>query len=124
MANSRSLAQQRTGGVLIVVLVVMAAVAFLTAQGVRLSMLTNQAHQQRMKSAQIKEIVELARMRLDNERKAETFVVSVPGYTAGTERTANVSIDPKPKPADGWIITVRFPYNEASETIVTWESPL
>ncbi len=70
--------QSRHGGVLVIVLFTMMAVAFLASQGVRLMMLHNLNSDQRIKTAQLNELIELGRMRLASREVAEEFLVEVP----------------------------------------------
>lgn len=119
----RFVCSPRNGGVLVIVLVTMIAVAFLASQGVRLMMLGNHAHEQRIKSAQVHELLELGRLRLADKNEAESFDVHVPGSQAAPDRVGKVTIEKKSNSDHGWRIIVRFPYNQPNEMTVTWESP-
>ena len=116
----------RTGGVLMIVMVVMIASALMASQGVRLMMLANSAHDQRMKSAQVNELLELGRQRLADladQAQPDTFTAEVPSDNGLPPRVGQVTIEKKSNADGDWRIRVRFPYNQPQETTVTWESP-
>lgn len=106
-----------------IVMVIMIVSALMASQGVRLMMLTSSAHDQRMKSAQINELLELARIRLADQSQAEIFTMKVPTSSGLPARVGHVNIEKKPNADAGWRITVRFPYNQPQEMTITWESP-
>lgn len=122
MAIDANVMPRRHGGVLMIVLLIMIAVAFLASQGVRLMMLSNRAYDQRNTSAQIKELVELAKLRLADQNQEESLTVEVPNVSGRPARTASIVIENKVN-ASGWRIMVRFPHNQPNEMTVTWESP-
>lgn len=111
------------GGILLIVLITMIGVAFLASQGVRLMSLSNLAADQRVKTAQLNELLELGRMRLAGEGKAEVFSVEVPASRGVPARVGNIAIEKKSETDERWRIIVRFPHNQNNELTVTWESP-
>ena len=113
----------RTGGVLMIVMVVMIVSALMASQGVRLMMLASSAHDGRMRSAQINELLELGRQRLADQAQPETFTVEVPSDNGQSPRVGQVTIEKKSDADASWRIRVRFPYNQPQEMTVTWESP-
>ena len=119
----RTALRKRRGGVLVMVLIIMVAVALLASQGLRLMMLSHQAHEQHWKSAQIGELIELGRLRLAQFEQSEAFTVEVPETSGSATRRGHISIQPRTAGAEGWRITIRYPYEHPNETTVTWESP-
>ncbi len=110
---------------LMVALVVMLVVGVLAAQGMRMMRLSDTGLRQRVKQAQLHELLELGRMRLTEHAQAETISVEVPATAGIPARTAQLKIeqvsDPQAEIAAKWRIVVRYPFNESSETTVTWE---
>lgn len=123
MARNLDHPQNKRGSVLMIVLVIMVAVGFLAAQGIRLMMLTNRAYDQRTLSMQINELVELGRLRLANGQQSEEFVVDVPAGNGVATRVGKIKIEKKSDADDGWRIIVQFPHKQPNQMTVTWESP-
>lgn len=123
MHCQRARCSRHRGGILLIVLITMMGVAFLASQGVRLISLSNLAADQRVKTAQLNELLELGRMRLADEGKAGVFSVEVAASRGVPARVGNIAIEKKSETDERWRIIVRFPHNQPNELTVTWESP-
>ncbi len=118
--------RSQRGGILVIVLFIMMAVAFLSAQGLRLMMITQRSQDQRLHTAQLHQLLELGQMRLARQPAEETFTVAVSVKSNLPDRIGSVTIEKSEKSAkdeNGWRITVRYPYNEPSEQTAIWEGP-
>lgn len=120
--TGRTRLERRAGGALMIVLFIMVTVALLTAQGVRLMMLTHRAFDQRIHAAQANELLDLARLRLADQNREESLSVEVPA-AVGEPSVGNIEIQHKSNTGEGWRIIVRFPHHQPNELTVTWESP-
>lgn len=125
----RGFQSHRTGGVLLIAMAVMLAVALLAAQGMRLMTLVNDSYHQRLLQRQVDELLELGRLRLSQRSQAETFTVKVNSSESGSERLASITLEKVAESDRDWRITVRYPLHPTAakpiskthEKIVTWE---
>lgn len=126
----------RRAGVMICVLVVLLIIGLLTLQSTRMLMATVRADRSRTQLEQMKELIELGRMRLqaklasDKTFAGETLEVSVPSESKETDQStssvASLTIlhlkSNETSEPSGWRIVVRFPAGKPNESTASWES--